>query len=299
MGDYDPAVAAAGRLDVETYLVRLGLTDLDRRPSVESLRRLHAAHVERVPYENLEIQLGRSTTVDPVESAERILGRGRGGYCYHLNGAFSALLGALGYRVTRHVGGVQRTHLDPAGANAGHMAITVAGLPDETCPDGVWMVDVGLGAALHEPVPLRESTVRQGPFEFVVRRSDAVPAGWRLDNDRLGFFVGMDFRAEPAEIAEFAAMHEYFTTAPESGFVRVSIVQRRDAAGGDVLRGLVLTRLDGDVLPGTVLRSQAQWYDALAEIFGLSLEDVDESDRERLWERLLAAHEEYERGLSA
>lgn len=291
-------MAAASRLDVAGYLDRLGLPD-QGQPSVESLRRLHRTHVERVPYENLEIQLGRRTTVDPAESAERIVERRRGGYCYHLNGAFSALLGALGYRVTRHVGGVQRTHDDRAGATAGHMALTVVGLPDETCPDGVWMVDVGLGAVLHEPLPLREGTYRQGPFEFGLHPSDAVSGGWRLDNDVKGSFVGMDFRSEPADVSEFAAMHEYFSTAPESGFVRVSVVQRRDSAGADVLRGITLTRLGADSAPATVLRAPTEWYEALADLFGLTLDDVDASERERLWERVLAAHEEYERSLSA
>ena len=286
------------RLDVGAYLDRLGVRD-PGQPSLESLRRLHRAHVERVPYENLEIQLGRRTTVDPAESAERIVQRRRGGYCYHLNGAFSALLGALGYRVTRHVGGVQRTHQDPAGATAGHMALTVEGLPDEACPEGVWMVDVGLGAVLHEPMPLREGAYRQGPFEF-----GAAPLGRRLgrvalDNDPKGSFVGMDFRSEPAEVADFAEMHEYLSTAPESGFVRTSVVQRRDSAGADVLRGLVLTRLGADSAPGTVLRSRAEWYEALADVFGLTLEDVGAAERERLWARLVAAHREYERNLSA
>jgi N-hydroxyarylamine O-acetyltransferase len=225
--------------------------------------------------------------------------RRRGGYCYHLNGAFSALLGALGYRVTRHVGGVQPTHEAPAGATAGHMALTVEGLPDEACPEGAWMIDVGLGAALHEPVPLREGAYRQGPFEFGVRRSDAVSEGWRLDNDPRGSFVGMDFRAEPAEIADFAAMHEYLSSSPESGFVRISVVQRRDSDGADVLRGLVLTRLGADPAPGTVLRSRAEWYEALADVFGLTLEDVGIGERERLWARLVTAHREYQRSLSA
>jgi N-hydroxyarylamine O-acetyltransferase len=290
-------MAAASRLDVAAYLDRLGLPE-QGRPSIEALRRLHRAHVEHVPYESLEIQLGRPTTVDPLESAERIVQRRRGGYCYHLNGAFSALLGALGYRVTRHVGGVQRTHDHAAGATAAHMALTVEGLPDETCPEGVWMADVGLGAALHEPLPLRDGVYRQGHLEFGVRRSDAVAGGWRLDNDPRGSFVGMDFRAEPAEIADFAAMHEYLSTAPESPFVRVSVVQRRDSSGADVLRGITLTRL-GDPTPATVLRARVEWYEALADLFGLTLEDVDATERERLWKRLLAAHEEYERSLSA
>jgi N-hydroxyarylamine O-acetyltransferase len=290
-------MAAASRLDVAAYLDRLRLAD-PGEPSIESLRRLHVAHVETVPYENLEIQLGRRTTVDPLESAQRIA-RGRGGYCYHLNGAFSALLGALGFRVTRHVGGVQRTREGPAGANAAHMALTVEGLPDEASPDGVWMVDVGLGAALHEPMPLHEGVYRQGPLEFGLRRSDAVPGGWRLDNDPKGSFVGMDFRAEPAEIAEFAAMHEHLSTSPESPFVKVSVAQRRDSDGADVLRGVVLTRLGADSPPGLVLRSPDEWYEVLAELFGLTLEDVGRVEREQLWTRVRAAHREYERSRSA
>ena len=79
------------RLDTEGYLDRLGIAD-PGEPSVAGLRALHAAHVELVTYEAIKIQLGRPTTVDPYESAERIVARHPGGYCYHLNGAFSSLL---------------------------------------------------------------------------------------------------------------------------------------------------------------------------------------------------------------
>lgn len=281
------------RVDVGGYLHRLGLPD-PGSPSVESLRRLHMAHVERIPYENLEIQLGRRTTVDPLESVERIVGRRRGGYCYHLNGAFSALLRELGFAVARHVGGVQRTGGDPAGANSGHLALTVSGLPHDTCPEGVWLADVGLGSALHEPLPLREGTYRQGPFEYRLRASAAEPGGWRFDHDRRGGFVGMDFRAEGAEMTEFAAIHEYLSTAPGSSFVRVAVVQRREPGAVHVLRGVVLTRLGQDPAPETVLESPAQWYGVLDDLFGLALDDVDAIDRERLWRRVVAAHEEYE-----
>ena len=163
------------------------------------------------------------------------------------------------------------------------MALTVDGLPDETCPDGVWMADVGLGAALHEPLPLHEGTYRQGPFEYRVRRSDALPDGWRFDNDPRGSFVGMDFHAGLAEIADFAAMHEYLSTAPESPFVRVATVQRRDSAGADVLRGLVLSRLGSDSTE-TFSSLEGDWYEALDAKFGLPLEDVEAAEREQLWD---------------
>src|SRR3954469_25844344 len=90
---------------VAAYLDRLGVPD-PGEPSLRALRALHRAHVECVPYEVLDVQLGRPTTVDPKESVRRVLG-GRGGYCVQLNGAFSELLAALGYDVTWHRAGVQ------------------------------------------------------------------------------------------------------------------------------------------------------------------------------------------------
>ena len=67
-------------MDTAGYLRRLGLVQAP--PSAAALRALHAAHVERVAYETLQIWLDRPTTVDPLESAARVIG-GRGGYCYH------------------------------------------------------------------------------------------------------------------------------------------------------------------------------------------------------------------------
>jgi N-hydroxyarylamine O-acetyltransferase len=284
------------RLEVGGYLARLGLPD-PGRPSVAALFALHRAHVERVPYENLEIQLGRPTTVDPYESAERIVRRRRGGYCFHLNGAFATLLSALGYRVRWHVGGVQNSPDQPvAGASGNHLALTVHGLVSPESPDGVWFVDAGLGDALHEPLPLRPGVFRQGPFSYALDRSSAVPFGWRFDHDPAGSFAGMDFAPGSAGPEDFATTHVRLSTAAESPFVRTLAVQRRDVSGIDTLRGLVLSRIEGAPGGGTVRREEelttaASWYSALADVFGLTLEDVPVDDRRALWDRVRRAHE--------
>lgn len=283
------------RLDVRGYLSRLGLPD-PGRPSVTALFDLHRAHVERVPYENLEIHLGRPTTVDPYESAERIARRRRGGYCFHLNGAFATLLAALGYRVRWHVGGVQNGPADPAGASGNHLALTVHGLVTEESPDGVWFVDAGLGDALHEPLPLRPGVFRQGPFSYALDRSAAVPFGWRFDHDPTGSFAGMDFAPGAAGPEDFAATHIRLSTSPDSPFVRTVAVQRRDASGVDTLRGRVLSRIEGSAECGMVRREEeltdpASWFGALADVFGLTLQDVPEDRRRALWERVGRAHE--------
>jgi N-hydroxyarylamine O-acetyltransferase len=151
------------RLDLDGYLRRLGIAD-PGPPCPEGLRLLHAAHVERIPYEALEIQLGRPTTLDPYDSADRIVACRRGGYCYHLNGAFSILLAALGYEVVWHRGGVQnRSDPGPVGAIGNHLALTVHGLPDDRCPDGVWLADVGARCVHGHGLPSRPRDDRRLP----------------------------------------------------------------------------------------------------------------------------------------
>lgn len=284
-------------LDLDGYLGRLGIDHPGGRPSVGGLRALHTAHVERVAYEALHVQLGQVTTVDPYESADRIVRQRRGGYCYHLNGAFSLLLAALGYQVVWHRGGVQnRSQPTPPGATGNHLALTVCGLPAEECPSGNWLVDVGLGDALHEPLPLQDGVYQQGPFSYRLRPSDVEPGGWRLDHDAQGSFAGMDFRPSRATVDDFAERHVFLCTSPESGFVRTCTVQRRDASGVDALTGCVLRRL-GDVNgEPRVLDNQSEWYEALADVFGLPLTDVDDAARDRLWARVYAAHETWSAG---
>jgi N-hydroxyarylamine O-acetyltransferase len=281
-------------VDVAAYLARLRLNPSPPAPpTAEALRELHRAHVERISYEALEIQLGRPTTIDPHDSAARILGRHRGGYCYHLNGAFSLLLEALGYDVVWHRAGVQN-HSDPApvGAEiANHLALTVHGLPTGECPSGDWLVDVGLGDALHAPIPLHEGSYVQGPFRYGLRRSAVEPGGWRFDHDPRCTFAGMDFRPARATQDDFRARHLHLSTSPESGFVRTCSVQRRDARGVDALTGCVLRRLEAGEPERVTLDTSDEWFGALREVFDLPLEDVDAAARSALWRRVRAAHE--------
>src|SRR5215212_11295708 len=118
----------ATRLDVGGFLARLGFREREA-PSAGALHALHRAFVERIPYETIEIQLERPTTLDRFEAADRIVRRKRGGYCFHMNGAFSVLLEALGYSVTLHSAGVQNHSVQQPGIFRNHLALTVSGLP--------------------------------------------------------------------------------------------------------------------------------------------------------------------------
>ncbi|GAB2983807.1 arylamine N-acetyltransferase family protein [Saccharothrix stipae] len=269
-------------LDVPAFLRRLGQTSAEP-PSVAALTRLHQAFVERVPYETVEVQLGRVTSLDPLDSVDRVLS-GRGGYCFHLNGAFSELLRALGYHVARHPGGVQRTRDGEPTINRNHLALTVRDLPGS---DDAWLVDVGLGDGLHSPLPLREGRYRQGPFTFGLVPSVVAPGGWRLEHDERGSFFAMDFAPDDVGMDRFADRHVHLSTSPESGFVRTFCVQRADATGWDVLRALTLSRI-GETTTRTLLDDRADWFTALADVYGLV---VAAEDRDPLWRKAVSQHE--------
>ncbi len=280
------STSEAGRGELITaYLKRLGV-DHQGEPSLAGLRALHRAHVERVPYEVLEIQLGRPTTVDPQDVIPRIL-QGRGGYCVQLNSAFATLLSALGYRVTWHRAWVQTgaTPLPPGVPSAPHLATTVE------IEGQLWLVDVGLGDGLHDPLPLRAGSYRQGPFTFRMSPSQTEVGGWRFDHDLRGSIAGLDFSLSPAVQDDFATWHPFLSTSPESRLVRTVTVMRRDAVSTDSLVGCMLRRFDGAGKTVRELTTAQEWYAALADVFGLDLPDVDAGERAALWARVHSVHQ--------
>jgi arylamine N-acetyltransferase len=100
-----------------------------------------------------------------------------------------------------------------------------------------------------------------------------------------------EFDEAPARLPDdFTDIHEWFATSPESGFVRTLTVQRRDAAGADVLRGCVLRRTDATGDTDREIATAEEWYATMTGLFGLDLGDLDAATRERLWARTRTAH---------
>jgi N-hydroxyarylamine O-acetyltransferase len=279
------------RIDAElrtAYLDRLGLDA--EPPSVEALQRLHRRQVERIPYETLWMHAGEAWGIDPVESAERIARQGRGGYCYHLNGAFSELLRSLGYAVTRHAGGVHGPGGPDAEAAGNHLVLTVSGLPSEENPSGHWYVDAGLGDALHEALPLAAGDYEQAPFRFVLDETNGGIGDWHFVHDPRGGFVGMGWTTAEAEMVGFAAKHQWLSTSPDSPFLQVAMAEHRDATGVDVIRGLVLSRIGDDVAASEPLTKRSDWFGALADVFDLRFDGSAPEALDHLWKGVVATH---------
>lgn len=271
----------------DAYLRRLGIDAAP--PSAAALRALHRAQAERVPYETVWIHLGEAWSIDVDDTVRRIAQQGRGGYCFHLNGAFSELLRTLGYQVTRHVGGVHGPDGPTDDAMTNHLVLTVSGLPDDANPDGTWYVDVGLGDALYDPLPLRAGTYEQPPFTLTLEETPGGVGDWHLVHDPAGSFPGMAWRSAPAEMDAFAERHRWLSTSSDSGFVKILSAQRRDATGADILRGLTLSRV-GSGATQRIIESKSDLLAVLGDVFFIDLRPVGRSDLELFWKKLHASH---------
>jgi N-hydroxyarylamine O-acetyltransferase len=76
-------------------------------------------------------------------------------------------------------------------------------------------------------------------------------------------------------------------------FVQRLTIQRRDAAGIDKLISRSLLHIDATGTEVRELDSRAELFEAVAAVFGLTLDDLDEVDRDRLWQRAQAGHEQW------
>jgi arylamine N-acetyltransferase len=274
--------------EVERYLARLEVP-APPAPTAAALGDLVRAHARRVPFENLLIQLNRPASLSTAVTVDRIA-RGGGGYCLELNGAFGALLAALGFDVRQHEGRVWYREPGPPDPVVNHLALTVC------CADGSWwFAEVGMGDAMCEPIPLEPGGYPQGPFDY---RLEAIAgtAGqcWRFHHDPRGSFGGMDFSLAPARSEVIEASHCWLSTAPESRFTRRLCVGRRDLSGVDTLRGRVLTRWDGAGRVHRCYDDVEEWFALLATDLGLPVGDLGTADREALWRRICAAHSAWE-----
>jgi arylamine N-acetyltransferase len=281
-------VTAANPDDVDALLRRLGLER--EPPSVDALGRIHGAYVETVPYETVWIHMGERLGIDPVASLRRVAHDRRGGYCYMLNGALSEVLRALGYRVTRHVGGVHGPGGPDVDALTNHLVLVVHDLPVDANPGGEWYVDVGLGDALHHPLPLVPGNYEQEPMQFVLARVEDGVGDWHFAHDPTGSFTGMSFRLPEVGMDAFATRHEFLSTSPESNFAGVVAVQLRHPTGTTILRGCVLTERAGAASSSETIDRRDDWFAALGDVFGIRPEAPDAA-LDALWARVSTAHE--------
>jgi arylamine N-acetyltransferase len=278
------------------YLARIGV-DPGLPPTLDTLRHVHRAHLDAVPYENLGIMLANLLgDVPPSTATEdcvvRVATVGRAGYCFHQNAALGAGLEALGFEVTRRHGHVWTLPEHREGAEINHLVLVVSGLPTDENPGGHWWPDAGLGEGFRDPVALVDGAFEDGGFTYAV--AGATPDGWSFTNAPPGSFRGIEVTARPVDADHVAAAHADLSTPPHGNFTRVLVVQRRRDTHYDALRGCVLSRVGGSSRVERDVTSYADWRSALVEVLRVPVDDIPAEDLEALWASVRGAHEAWD-----
>ncbi|MCY1020113.1 arylamine N-acetyltransferase family protein [Pyxidicoccus sp. MSG2] len=246
--------------DAKSYLERFGAT------AGMPLAALHHAHLQTVPFENLDIHLKRLFQLDEEAFFDKVVVQRRGGICYELNGLFARLLRTLGYGVTLLSARVA-TQPDAStyGPDFAHVAILVEDA------SGRWLADVGFGDCFLEPLRLDERGVQvqagrgfrltEAGGELVVW-SESPTGGWEAE-----YAVSLT----PRKLGDFAEMSHYTQTSPQSHFTQRRVCTRVTPDGRITLKddGLLTTR--NGVRHEEPLADAAAWNKALATHFGITL----------------------------
>ncbi len=269
------ADVALDSAEITAYLNRLGVEP--EYPTAAALARLHAAHVERIPFETLD----RPDGVDPRRSLARIVEEHRGGVCYQLSGAFGLLLEGLGYRVTAHVAGVQSGfNPRPVGPIGTHVLLTAEGLPSPENRDGTWILDVGVGEGFAEPLPLQPGTYRQGDFVYTVKITSS---GWRVDYDPRESCQGVDFAQESARLEDFGQVYDRMADGEMSLFFRFGWVKRHHRAGFEEIIGCRYSSVTARGRVSRTIETPDEYFRLLRGVFNLDFPTRTVAELDAMW----------------
>ena len=246
--------------DISRYLKRVRLEQLpDRSPS--GLAQLMTAQLRHIPFENLDVQAGVGVSLAPQDVIEKILGRGRGGYCYEVNGLFSMALQAMNIPYQWIAA---RPMFYPARRPRTHMAVVA--LLDE----GPYLCDLGFGSwGPTLPIPLcnsdQETCTAHDRFKITRSEKDAyILQAWVN-----GAWVSQyGFDLAPQEWVDFEPANHLNSTHPDAIFVKQVLVILHTAMGRKVLSGNRLKVFDRGQCTERVL-SEAEVDECLQHDFCL------------------------------
>lgn len=259
-------------MDIDAYLLRIDYHG-SREPTAETLRHLHRAHMLTVPFENLDITLGQPITLSLQAFYDKVVRRGRGGFCYELNGLFGWLLEQLGFSVTllsaRVCNGSQ------PGPEFDHMVLLV----DLKEP---LIADVGFGDSFVEPLRLDhagEHLQRGSTYRLVEQNPE-----WSLQQKREARWQPeFVFSLTPRRLTDFGAMCHHQQTSPDSAFTRKTICSRATPKGRVTLSNGRLIETKGEGREERAVATAAEYRALLSSRFGIDL--GSDMAVERLMER--------------
>ncbi|MER5309519.1 arylamine N-acetyltransferase [Streptomyces sp. NPDC002773] len=236
---------------------------------------LHRAHVGAIPFENLDVALGKPVPLDLKSLQGKLVERRRGGYCYEQNSLFAAVLERIGFAVAgRGARNRSRGAVLPPVTHA-LLVVTIEGEQ--------WLADVGFGwQGPLEPVPLRDGArVEQSGWTFAIGvEEEGVHV---LRSLRPGGWADLyAFAPQALYPGDFIVMNHYSSSHPQSRFLGQVVAQR---PGAEVRKALVRETLSAVRTNGVGEERIVGADELIATLrteFGIELDDEERAGLERM-----------------
>lgn len=263
-------------MDVQAYFDRIGFTGT-ARPDLATLTALHRLHLRAIPYENLDVLLGRPVSLAPEAAFEKLVTARRGGWCYEMNGLLAAMLEEIGFSVTRMAGAVMRAERGDV-TLGNHLVLRVD-------LDRPYIADVGFGDGILEPIPLAFGPHHCAGYDF---RLEHLEDDWlRFHNHALGGPPYFDFQLRPADPEQLNATCQWLATSPDSIFAQTALGFRHTPDGIVALLGRTIRRVRPGEKTTESIDSADHFVSVLKREFGLDVPEVA-----ALWPAICAKHDE-------
>lgn len=252
---------------LDGYLARIGWRG-PRVPTYDTLAGLLRAHMRAVPFENLDVLLGRGIRIDLDSVYAKLVEAKRGGYCFEHGTLFQAALSRLGFNPIAHAARVIMLRRREE-APLTHMVLTVS-------LDGLtFVLDPGFGGhAPLVPVPLvegREARDGDDVHRMVCRDREWVLEG-RVDGSTIPLWTSA---LEPAEPVDFLMANHFVSTYPASPFVTGLMARAFSPRGRVSMMNRDLTVRGANLIEKNVLADRSALRAVLAADFGFDLPDVE------------------------
>ena len=256
--------------DQAAWLGRIGY-DGPRAPTLPVLRGVIAAQSGTIPFENLDVLLGRVPRLDGASLQRKLVDEKRGGYCFEINALLRMGLVSLGFTVTRLLARVI-IGLDADVARAAtHMALRV------DLPEGAFLADTGFGNLTPTaPLAMVPDLAQATPHETMRLAAQGTELVLQVN-------LGSEWRnlyrlaPEPKLDADYEVANWFTATHPASPFVANLVASRPmpDGARYTLFNGRLTLRRLGLPVERVMLADDPAWAAALAAHFGLRVTDAD------------------------
>lgn len=247
-------------VQIKSYLERIHF-DREINLDADTLSDLIKAHLENIPFENLDIfDFHKVISLDEETLFEKIITNKRGGYCFELNRLFYYLLESLGFSVYPIAARILWNKETPP--PLGHMAIGVV-------IDGVsYLCDIGYGGPGPKGlirIAEEVQTVQDAEFRFTEKDEE-----FFLERLHHGEWkVIFSFYNRPFPLIDFDLLHYFAATSERMIFCRARILNLCTPNGSKALMDMELKKTENGVTEVILYNNMEELKQGIEAEFGI------------------------------